>query len=707
MSRKTIFILICTGLAVLCPLGGDLTAQVAKTDTQTYISPFEVLITAPRMSVLLKENPAATALVERDLLKKMPRGVGVDEALRLVPGVKIDNQANGSRVHMSMRGQGILTESGIRGINILLDEIPLNDPTGFAPDFFDIDFSTVERIEVLRGAAASLYGGSASGGIVNVVTQNAPGIPLYGEASASAGSNNFWKGLGQFGGQVDNWNYRASFSRTMGDGYRQHTHFWGNNGYAKATWTPSDRVRLTPIFGYTDFYHENPEGLSRAQYQQDPKLPNDDAIPFNEYLEANRVTNGLTGTVVLADDHFLAFSGYVKRTLFTEANNKQFNHRTISTPGANIQYTFRYGKTDDALRNTFNVGTDLRWQTVDEHRVANFHAVEGDSLLSKEQIRQNGLGIYALDKVDIGKDWGLMLSLRSDRINNELDDLLNPDSVNLSGNADFSRVTGRVGLTFCPMQEMNFFASWGQGFLPPATEELAQNPDRVGGFNTHLTFATSNGYDLGVRGAYGEQVYYDLTGFYLATENDFDRYRVPGMGQGGQGTFYRNAGSSHRFGLEMFVKYVPVRDVGIQLAYTFSDFKYANTSQIRIMMDDTSIYKYIKNGNRLPNSPQHQIALDLGYNVTKDLELGLGAEVFSKSYIDGANIEAEAVDGYALFDARIAYGLLFEGMKCELSLSARNLADTKYVAFSEPDPGGNAYQPGAGREFFGGLKVRF
>jgi iron complex outermembrane receptor protein len=419
------------------------------------------------------------------------------------------------------------------------------------------------------------------------------------------------------------------------------------------------------------------------------------------------VTNGLTGTVVLADNHFLAFSGYVKRTLFTEANNKQFNHRTIETPGANVQYTFRYGKADDPVRNTFNVGTDLRWQTVDEHRVANFHTVEGDSLLSKEQINQTGVGIYALDKVDFMKDWSLMLSVRSDQINNKLDDLLNPDSVNLSGSADFSRVTARVGLTWCPMQELNFFASWGQGFLPPSTEELAQNPDRVGGFNTHLTFATSNGFDLGVRGAYGDQVYYDVTGFYLATENDFDRYRVPGMGQGGEGTFYRNVGASHRIGMELFTRYVPVPDVEIQLAYTVSDFKYAISDTIRIMMDDPTDVRYIKDGNRLPNCPQQQIALELGYNVAKDLELGLGVQAYSKSYIDGANKESEAVEGYALFSARIAYALLFEGMHCELSLSARNLADTKYVAFSEPDPGGNAYQPGAGREFFGGLKVRF
>ncbi len=56
-----------------------------------------------------------------------------------MPGVKVDNQADGERVHLSIRGQGILTETGIRRIKVVLDGLPLNDPTGFAPDLFDVD----------------------------------------------------------------------------------------------------------------------------------------------------------------------------------------------------------------------------------------------------------------------------------------------------------------------------------------------------------------------------------------------------------------------------------------------------------------------------------------------------------------------------------------------------------------------------------------
>ncbi len=198
-------------------------------DTISYQLPQDVVVTAPRLNIPLKESSFAASVVGQNYITNSPRLVSIDEALKIVPGVKIDNQANGNRLHLSIRGIGILTERGIRGIKILIDEIPINDPTGFAPDFFDIDLTDIERIEVLRGPAASLYGGSASGGIINFTSENSPNVPLFGEAGGIYGSNNFWKGYGQFGGKVNDINYRISFGRTMGDGYRVHTNFWGNN----------------------------------------------------------------------------------------------------------------------------------------------------------------------------------------------------------------------------------------------------------------------------------------------------------------------------------------------------------------------------------------------------------------------------------------------------------------------------------------------
>jgi iron complex outermembrane receptor protein len=179
-----------------------LIAQEETSDTVKYSLQSDIIVTATRLSIPLSELPFATGIVDKVFLNTPPRSLAMDEALKLTSGVRVDNQANGKRLHMSIRGQGILTERGIRGIRILLDGIPINDPTGFAPDFFDVDLNTVERIEVLRGNSASLYGASSSGGIVNITTQNSPDITLFGDGYGIYGSNNYWKLYGMFGGNA-------------------------------------------------------------------------------------------------------------------------------------------------------------------------------------------------------------------------------------------------------------------------------------------------------------------------------------------------------------------------------------------------------------------------------------------------------------------------------------------------------------------------
>jgi len=606
---------------------------------------------------------------------------------------------------MSIRGQGILTETGIRSIKVLLDGLPVNDPSGFAPDLFDVDYPSLERIEVLRGPATSYYGGGGAGGILNIITQSAPPSPLSGDVVTTAGSNNFWKGFGQFGGDVNDINYRVSLSRTTGDGYRVHTHFWENNMYAKATYTPAASFQVTPILAWSNTYHENPEGLSLQQYLADPKLPNDDAVPYNEHMQMDRSTAGLTGTWRMRDDQEIRFDAYVKHSTYTEANNAAFDHQLLTTPGGSLQYTLTSGSPADRLMNRAGIGVDLQWQTNDEHLNPNNYSVEGPEILARQQIKQRGVGVFLLDQLGIGQDWTVSGSLRYDAIRNELADLMITDSTNNSGSADFSDLSGRLGVTFSPSQSATLYAGWGAGFIPPSTEELGTNPNGYGGFNEDLKAATSSSFEAGVRGAALRTFEYDVDAFYMTTANDFDRYRMPNRGNGEEGTFFRNIGASRRYGLEVSAACEPASHVGVRLAYTYSHFKYVIGGPIQILMDDPADLRYIRDGNWLPNSPEHQVALGVSWDPVPDISLSVNSLTLSKSYIDGANIETEAAPGYTLFGATVAWQWHLGGIAGVLTVQGRNLADTKYVAFTEPDSGGNSYQPGAGREIMGGLRI--
>ena len=661
----------------------------AKPDTIFLVRLNTIVVTATRIDATLRQNPAAIAVVDSSALETMLRAIAVDEAVKLVPGVKVDNQANGKRVHMSMRGQGILSERGIRGIKVLLDGIPLNDPSGFAPDFYDVDWPTVREMTVQRGPDAALYGGGSSGGLVSVETENGAPVPASGTASGSYGSNGFWRATGDVGGASGSLNYRGSYTHNEGDGYRVHTAFHGNNVYGKAHWTPSERILLTPMVWYTDFFNQNAEGLNIDQVNDDPRQPNPDALTYNEYQDTKRVTGGLVGQVALPHEQSLSFDGFVRHTSWEESVPSSVQHRSMLAPGGTLQYTIN--RPTGGLRHHLSIGGDGQWQSIDEYRHPNLgDAVEGPELLSDQTLRQWGLGVFALDRIELDERWGLMLNVRYDRIKNRLDDHLQSGGVDLSGEATFDHLTGRVGATFSPSSALNVYGNVGQGFLPPATEELANNPEQIGGFNGDLTSALSWGGEIGARGALGPTVMFDVGMFYLNTDKDFDRYRVP---ERPLETFYRNSGSSRRIGVESYVGWTPVPVLLLQAAYTFSHFQYTNT---------TGTYGDVS-GNWLPNSPMHQLYADGQVNLTRGLSVGVSGELLSRWYIDPTN--ATSVDGYVLMHARIAYRVPVRPTRLEITAAVRNAFDTEYIAFTEPDPDGNSYQPAATREFFVGMRV--
>ncbi len=685
------FALAITLLAALVSIPPG--AAAADGDDQSLPSapPVAIVVTAPRMDVPLKENPAATTVVQGEELATLPKTIGAEEALKLVPGVKVDNQADGERVHLSIRGQGILTETGIRGIKVLLDGLPVNDPSGFAPDLFDVDWATVKRVEVFRGDASAMYGGAASGGILNIETRDGGAGPASGEVSATGGSNGFWKALTEVGGTDGSMNYRVSASRMELDGYRVHTAADATNVYGKFKFDLGRGDRLTAIVAGTEFFNQNAEGLNAQQAYEDPRQPNPDALTYNEYQRTHRGTVGLTGRIGLTAVSELNFAAYARFTQWKESVPSSVDHRDISSPGGFLQYTLKTPL--GSMVNNLSIGADVDYQRFNEYQRTNLgNAVEGTTILSDQDVHQRGEGFWVLDRLELTPAWSVMAGVRNDSIDNSLDDNLATPALDLSGRKSFSKTTARVGVAWNPYPSFGAYVSWAQGFLPPSTHELSANPDGFGGFNNHLVPATSQGEEAGVRGEVSNTFTYDVAVFHLLTDNDFGRYRVESRPLE---TFYNNAGTSRRYGVETLLGFYPTPKLSVELAYTYSHFIYDHALYNGAIYYDTW----------LPSSPEHQATLDAEYRITPTLMVGVGAQLWTRAYVDPSNVAW--VGGYTLIDARVAWKTRIAGAETEILVSGRNLGGKKYIAFAEPDPDGNSYHPGPERELFAGATVRF
>lgn len=698
-------------------------AQNVKNDSTLLKTLKEVVIRANKLPVSVKNYPGSISMVSKSTLSGMPKGIAINEALRLVPGVRIDNQHDGERVHVSIRGQGILVENGLRGIGVVLDGIPLNDPSGFVPDLYSVDWSTVQDIEVLRGPFANMYGESGAAGVIYITTQDGGNKPFSGYVNQTVGSNGFGKTTLQVRGKLQKMDYRVSFSNLRGLGNRDHQAFRGTNFYEKLNFYPTKNIKITQIVSHTDYFQQNPEGLSLQQVAENPKQANPDAIPFNEYQKTNRTTLGLIGRFAVNKHQDFRITGYMRPWKYKETSNTAAEWDNYTNPGVNAQYNFHFAT--GKVKHFFGVGADFKWQNINTLKLQSAPnpnrpvglsqlTLTTDTLLANQIVGQRSSNVYAVYQLTAG-NFTLTGSLNYDKIHNQLTNLMNAQDTATSMK-NFDQTTGRLGISYKITKGITAFTDWSQGFIPPSTEELAANPMAYYGFNTHLFPSTSNSFELGFRGFVGSNFYFELTGFIMKTKNDFFRFKQ--RGRGNQEVFYGNAGNSNRKGIETYLLYRIAKNLKLQVAYTYSDFKYTSASIDPIYTDQNYVLTTPPApGQYLPNSPKHQWYAELDYNVTRRLRIMVANEFQSEwaIYTD-ANVYAGKMDptiyqnwqkGFTLFHAGVYYDCKIKGLNTEWSFYARNIFNREYMAFTEPDPDGNSYQPGPGREIFGSLKIKF
>ena len=170
----------------------------------------DVVVTAYRVPTLQEEAADSITVVTRDEITRNAPATGVD-LFRQVPGLQID----------ALGGPGGLSQPYIRGsdpnhVLVLIDGVRVNDPTNSRGGGFDLsglDPNQIERIEVLRGAASSIYGADAMGGVINIVTRHARSNEWHGEAGGGIGGQDYRSVHARVSGGIDGARFSVGASR--------------------------------------------------------------------------------------------------------------------------------------------------------------------------------------------------------------------------------------------------------------------------------------------------------------------------------------------------------------------------------------------------------------------------------------------------------------------------------------------------------------
>ncbi len=219
------------------------------------ISTGQVVVTASKREEKITELPL-TAVVINPLSIETRNRITLDEALRFVPGVSL------SLDQISIRGSSGYSKGAGTRVLTAIDGVPFY--TGDTGEIIweMIPVSNIERVEIIKGPASSLYGSTAIGGVINVISREIIEKPVT-QISSFAGLydspfHSEWKwsekartfyGFGvNHSNRIGNVGYSASLKKIGSDGYRENDFSYRLLGYAKLNFLINENNSLS-LFG--------------------------------------------------------------------------------------------------------------------------------------------------------------------------------------------------------------------------------------------------------------------------------------------------------------------------------------------------------------------------------------------------------------------------------------------------------------------------
>lgn len=647
----------------------------------------EIVVTATRRGDTVRDVARSISVVGKERIQLGAQQLGLDEALAGVPGLYMMNRFNFAQdLRISLRGFGARSSFGIRGIKVLVDGIPETLPDGQA-GVDSIDIGSAQRIEVLRGPASSLYG-NASGGVIAISSELGSEDP-YVEGRLAGGEFGYQQYQLKSGGKWGDSDYLFNVSRTELDGYRDHSNTRGSLFNTKFGIPLNDTDKLIVAFNHTDQpTADDPGGINAAQAASDPSSARLQNLQFDGGESLSQQRFGVVYERNRPSGNLTLRNYYVWR---------EFDNRLPFTGGGSVDLDrFYYGfgaqySLGESLPDNLNLtfGVDIDQQDDDRKRFDNNDGVLGSMTFDQNETVESA-GIYVQGQYEIDDSWSLLAGLRYDELTYDVGDRFLSDGDD-SGKLDFTEVSPSLGINYKTIEGV-LFASYSSSFETPTTTELA-NPDASGGFNPALNPQLADNFEVGYKRSSG-RYYYEVALFTIDLEDElipFELAAFPGR------TFYSNAGSSTRDGVETAVSWANESGLRIDASFTWSDFRFDS-----FIDDNANDFS----GNQLPGLPKQFGYLGLTYNSEGGFSGTIETIYSGDLYANNAN--SAEVSSYTTANIRLAYEFTRDRWMFRPYFGINNLFDENYNNNIRINAfGGRYFEPAPPMNFYAGIVVNF
>ncbi len=592
----------------------------------------EVIVTGSRVETKIRETPSTVNTISAKELDEIKYRNPAEVLIR-VPGVNM-NTYSGEDALSSIR----IPTSFINPYTlILIDGIPASSyGQGNASTWRELNSMDIERIEVVKGPSSALYGSSAIGGVINVITKKPGGKPefrLWGEYGAydqKRGGASGGARSGAFAGRVDGY-------VIANEGWRENSAVRKQAVTFAGQYVPDERSVIDLRVDYIHFDNEQAGSLDVSDFDADPRQ---DYYPFT-FAKMEKITPVVTYNRAVGD------AGDLRLTFQSRFIN---DHDTFSAYG--IRFDPRRQVYSGTPSKVDGVDNDLQALYKQEFKPLRTRLIGGVDYQRSAQSVDNYSSTVTRDSIS-----RKFISFSTPVLSGAFDstaDVIAPylqaefsplekvrftaggryDSVHYDvtskfgsitgGTRSFGRFTAKTGATYDLMAGLNLYASYSQGFVAPSPSQLFTTSR---GANPDLNPEKADNYEIGMRSVFWKGKATLDAAYYHMRITDKIIYQNLSLAQ----ILYRNVGETSHQGVEVQFSVKPIDPVRISASYTYARNIYENYT------DPNTVPPTNFNGNSLPRAPEHHLNVCLALLPLRGLEVELEADNISKQYADDAN----------------------------------------------------------------------
>ena len=635
-----------------------------------------------------KKHAQSTEIIsEYDINRNNPSFI--EQSLGTMAGVQVERRTQLGGQRIIIRGYGNDQKFNNWGTKMYWNNIPLTGADGVTV-LDDINFGMINHIDVIKGPAATLYGGG-SGGAIRFYTKPETQKGTSITEQFNTGSFGLFQTSTSATNVGENHSITANFTHLGSDGYRPHgksiKNFYTINGEFKL----NDKQKITLLASHGNSLEQVSGQISYADYYNGIDDGN------FAYIRRGAKTKFVTSRVGVGHVWNITKNFSKSTTLF-------YTGTTSDRIAAGAFET--YSAPNYGLRSVFNLNQD--WGNFSSNTEFGVEMQQSSSLISNYRFKSvninqepvlrpmydgsyfkylnNQSNYFAVEKLKY-KPWDVMFlaGISFNQISYNRNDLFAvPGLFVINGtnyynkNLSFDKKFDLVGTPHFALQktwkDQIFNLSYSEGYNPPTSATAFITGINVA--NDDLLPERAKMWDFSVQGILGKtNIDYQFSLFNINIKDKLTQSRGTSGNQ--TYTYWTNTGDQTNKGVELSIGYAYkpnnsfLTKIQPFVNYAYSDFKYSSLSI------NTTDHTF--GGNKVVGIPKHRVAMGLDFSTKIGLYLQNTYSYMGTVYTDFEN--KTKVKSFALLNSKIGYKHSFGKFDADIFVIGNNLTNQINYSF--------------------------